>query len=314
MIFYLRKHLTEVNLSQTNFDDLNFFGLLKNCTNLKHINISDNHKLSDLFSKLNENDFNTIKGNIKVLSLNLSYCSNLSSNSLHNFEKIFMKLEQLNLEGNSSMNYNSLNVISNLMELKSINITGLNYEENGDIHFVSSKIQDFIVCLSKVEQFNLKFCPKFNGDCLSLVSACWNELTFLDITCNSQARISHFEDLIVGCSKLKTLLIGSCPGVSDEVVYKLVKNLKYLETLDISKNLSITDKSVKLISKLGASLKELSLSKCQNINGQSLKFLVFRKCGVSLKFLDISGLPNITNETITQLYTLSPNITLVSKL
>ncbi|XP_033744599.1 dynein regulatory complex subunit 6-like isoform X5 [Pecten maximus] len=97
------------------------------------------------------------------------------------------------------------------------------------------------------------------------------------------------------CRNLQDLNLSECKGLNDEHMKVVAKGCKILLYLNISRT-SITDASLRTISKYCANLQFLSMASCRKYTDKGLQYLSSGKNSKKLEYLDLSGCLQVTPE------------------
>ncbi|CBY07292.1 unnamed protein product [Oikopleura dioica] len=97
------------------------------------------------------------------------------------------------------------------------------------------------------------------------------------------------------CRNVQHLSLSGCRFLNDEQAVILLEGFRALLTLDLSKT-SITDTTIRALSKYGTNLQVLNLAYCTNFTTKGLLYLSGGEGCRMLKFLDMSGCLQISTQ------------------
>lgn len=182
--------------------------------------------------------------------LDLSHC-NYSLNVYVNIACFPLSLSRLYLKNNASLNENSLNELSNLINLEVLDLSGVDNVSNNTLLMITSN-------LKKLSSLKIPRYGKWNADGLKYIDS---------------------------LERLRVLKVPSggfdAPYVSDETLARIGR-LKELHTLLLMSE-SITNEGLVYLNDL--KLKRLSLKRCKNISNV---FHVLKNLSNSVEYMDIS--------------------------
>ncbi|KAL9658376.1 hypothetical protein ABK040_015696 [Willaertia magna] len=257
------KHLIKLrylNFEFINSNTLTTEGLynLKNLTQLTHLNMRGNYKLS-LHPSMSSLE--------NLIDLNISEINHINA---HEILINLPKIERLDVSRTAIVD---LHLITQKLEyLKDLNIS--------QVKNIAYHLPDILSYIKKVERLNLSDCKIFDHSLTNLSQL--KELKELDLSENSNLtdKIStQFNDL----HYLENLNLKSNGNFSFELISVICKSCKNLEILDLSKT-GVEDSCIKIIGESLFKLKKLFLCNCDQIQTvQPLSFLN------DLEILNIAG-------------------------
>lgn len=226
-----------------------------------------------------------------IKKLNLSNCILLENDEINRCLKYLVNLTDLNLM-NTKIDTNSMSYISEMKELKILNIRGCNNLTNSSFEFFEK--------MKQLKDLNISLMKDITKGWIHLSKKNYN---ILDLGgCIHENNIEYFYDILLNDS-LEALYL-----TNDYLDSKLCKNLcrlKKLKCLDLSHS-NLSDKDSILLKNL-VHIQTLSLRNCNNL---SEKGLLFIKNFEYLEYLDISN-TNISDLFLNEISNLK-NLTYLS--
>ncbi|CAG8550353.1 14444_t:CDS:2 [Ambispora leptoticha] len=289
-------HLTNINLLGTMASTQTVKIILETCSDLKALNIS-------YCPKISEDPFNPQIVNSKVSNLQEIYlqeCPAVSNSTLDYLLLLFPKLVKLDLRDNPKLTTEIFDGLGNFSELESAQLKLLKNEYNIMRPFDES-FPYFVNSCSRIRYFQFSFFTSMTDSSIQSLTQAWYDLETLDLQGNIQLSDQTLRHISENCEKLRVLIIGQCPRLTDEGVNFIGNSPSglrgSLEIFDISHNPNITNTSLTSIADNLTNLRELYISNCPMITGSGVAYLVRARVD-KLRYLAVEGSPNIASDAI----------------
>ncbi|CAF3406049.1 unnamed protein product [Rotaria socialis] len=262
--------------------------ICRSCTEICHISITDCPSLTDNCMKaigtlkqlrvLNLADCLLITDSgIKALTdgpctarlreLNLTNCMRLSDSSMTNLSRRCKRLAYVKLCHLDQISENGLELIGQMDQLISIDITGTQTSDTS-LKSIGNSNNLRSVTLSYCRQITDLGLTKFATSCTSI--------EYLNLSFCAQLTDNAIRSMAFCCKYLTTLNICSCSLLTDMSLQYLSGVCKYLYEIDISYCHLITDKGLKYLRRNSHYLKRIILVECPNISRAAIDKLVLK--------------------------------------
>ncbi|CAF4253152.1 unnamed protein product, partial [Rotaria magnacalcarata] len=262
--------------------------ICRSCTEICHISITDCPSLTDNCMKaigtlkqlrvLNMADCLLITDSgIKALTdgpctarlreLNLTNCMRLSDSSMTNLARRCKRLAYIKLCHLDQISENGLELIGQMDQLISIDITGTQTSDTS-LKSIGNSNNLRSVTLSYCRQITDLGLTKFATSCTSI--------EYLNLSFCAQLTDNAIRSMAFCCKYLTTLNICSCSLLTDMSLQYLSGVCKYLYEIDISYCHLITDKGLKYLRRNSHYLKRIILVECPNISRAAIDKLVLK--------------------------------------
>jgi hypothetical protein len=258
-----------------------------------HINVA-NEFINGLIKQFNIQSNTTINLNDMKCIHDLLISNINNSNSYVTIPNI----HYLSCRGCNSINNNAIKLLSNFKELKSFNLRSCN-GINNNIFYSLIDLKD------SLNDLDLSDCSLLQGNHnnLSNLAHLYN-LTSLNVW-----NINSLDDqglyYITRCNKIKILKISSASAVTDTGISYL-RELIYLENLDLIELNNISENSFVHLSHLSALLTQLNLSRCNQLTNNGLMYISKL---IHLNSLNISQCEAVSDEGLMNSIALLTNLT-----
>ncbi|KAI4305372.1 hypothetical protein L6164_028742 [Bauhinia variegata] len=286
-----KSSLRSINLSGSRFfTHQGLSTLVFNCSNLVQIDLSNRTDLTDSAAK-------AIAGAQNLERLFLARCKSITDMGIGCIAVKCTKLRSICLRWCLRVTDFGVGLIA--IKCKQIQSLDLSYLP------ITEKCLSLILQLKHLEELTLEHCLGLDDDGLTTLKESCKSLKMLNLS-NCQ-NISHIglAALTNGAQNVEKLVLSYSLSVSTSLV-KYLQNFSRLQSV-ILDGCQGTCCAVKTIGNWHASLKELSLRKCESVIDESLSFLV--QTHKQLKKLDITCCSKITSSSIDSITSSCPMLT-----
>jgi F-box/leucine-rich repeat protein 2/20 len=300
-------------------DGLSQFATLKSEDSarlIRHLNISNCRRISD------EGIVLFVKKCTRLTSLNVHFCDKLTDVGISMVLHQCLELENLNLEevrlvthkifmfdqekdGRALVDKNLLKQLTSLVlsgcnslndlalghlghRARKIKTISLSSCENITDQGIQSLIEDAFdhsktgTCL---EELDFSYCPQLTCQGIHRVVSRCPKLISLDLSGCIHLKDKELMEILQSCTKILKLKLAFCRDLTDEVL-KTIAGTLWLEELNLSRCVKITDEGLIAIISQFTNLEHLNIAACTRLSIQTLESLA--EHSLQLKSLDIS--------------------------
>ncbi|CAF4613977.1 unnamed protein product, partial [Rotaria sp. Silwood1] len=204
---------------------------------------------------------------LRLRELNLTNCMRISDGSMTNLSRRCKRLAYLKLCYLDQISENGLELIGQIDQLISIDITGTQTSDTS-LKSLGNSGNLRYVTLSSCRQITDLGLTKFATSCTNL--------EYLNLSFCTQLTDNAIRSMAFCCKYLTTLNICSCSLLTDMSLQYLSGVCKYLYEIDISYCQLITDKGLKYLRRNSHYLKRIILIECPNISRTAIDKLVLQ--------------------------------------
>lgn len=253
--------------------------VFEKCRHLRCLSLADNTDLTD------DAFLSSITPSPPLEHLNLANCARITNTTLSRLAPRHPTLTHLLLDDCRGVTPAGLAYLKHLPNLQRLHLTGTslsNYHDGLFVSVLTAITSGLTGSLARLSHFHLRRCPQLTDRALTIVvSACHASIETLDVASAahvSDVALEHIAKLRP--PRLKSVNLGSCPGITGEGVVCLVNACHNIELLDLSYLTKVTDTALAAIGAGLPVLTELTLRGCMNITGVGLRKVVEGKAGV----------------------------------
>jgi hypothetical protein len=192
-------HLISLQLSECrNINEEIVFSITKSCPSLTTLSLGKNLKISNL------SHLQTLPS---LTSLDLHDCRRLSNHGL-------------------------VSIATHFPGLASLDISGCYANGNGG---VSNEGIVYVVTKCPILHLNLANCRNVTNDILPVIAKSLPHLESIHLTNMTSLAKESLSLLVNLCKNIRTLIVGGCHRIGDEVIIEVAEHLLNLEELDVSR-------------------------------------------------------------------------------
>lgn len=266
--------------------------LCLNCKNIESLNLKQCTRLTD-------ESYAQIGTHLsKLVNLSLESCQ-ISDEGLMAISKGCPKLEFIDISWCTNLTSNSIKTLAeSCSELKYFLSRGL-------VGMNDSVLKKLTKNCTNLKHLCLNSCSNLTDEGIISIAENCRTLKFLSVSnCN------HLTDaclIAIGkqCTELMTLEVSGCSNFSDAAFTLLARNCHHLERVDLEECTRITDQTLQSLAANCSNLKHLTLSRCECITDEGIRQLGISNCAVineTLQVLELDNCPLITDASLEQLY------------
>ena len=209
----------------------------------------------------------------KLKTLNLRSCRHISDQGIGHLAGLSphaargnLQLEHLGLQDCQKLTDQALKHVSlGLTTLKSVNLSFCGSITDTGLRFLAK--------MPNLQEINLRSCDNVSDIGIGYLAEGGSRICALDVSFCERIGDQALIHISQGLFHLKSLSLSAC-NISDEGVFKLVRTLHDLETLNIGQCSRITDKSLGMISDHCKNLKSIDLYGCTKITTVGLEAIM----------------------------------------
>lgn len=147
--------------------------------------------------------------------------------------------------------------------------------------------------LQNLESLNLNGCQKISDKGIEAITTVCFNLKVFSIYWNVRVSDIGIKHLVKNCKRIVNLNLSGCKNITDKSLQLVADNYQYLESLNLTRCIKITDGGLCQILLKCSSLQSLNLYALSSFTDEAYKKISIL---VNLRFLDLCGSQNLTNE------------------